>query len=486
MATSMKNRTLSRLTLLSALTATGLLAATPLTPSQAADASAPQAATGPKRHLQMGAGKSIIVDLPEDADEIYVADPAVANAVVRSARRLYVTGVGNGETTIFAMNKAGRQLAVLEISVGRDVAELNLLYASAIPGNDIHVQTVSGNIILTGSVANAGEAERALDIANGFMQNISTSSFTYSTAGASSSTFQGSSKVINSLVIRGLDQVSLRVLVTEIRRDVSKQLGINLGGTLSGASGSGSFTTSNAFGLNGTLANNALDAAWKVGSATFKSTIQAYERQGVARTLAEPTVTAVSGESAKFQAGGTVPVGQTTCTTTGCVTTYTQLPYGVSLNFTPVVLGAGRIQLHVATNVTDIDNSNEVGGTPGTRVRTNETTVELPSGGSIASAGLISTRSAQVINGTPGLRNLPIIGSLFRSRDFLREETELLIVVTPYIVHPVDPKQVVRPDQNFADSSDPHAWLLGRVNRIYSPAAGPTPAYSGKVGFITD
>jgi pilus assembly protein CpaC len=173
-----------------------------------------------------------------------------------------------------------------------------------------------------------------------------------------------------------------------------------------------------------------------------------------------------------------------------------QQPYGVSLGFTPVVLSSGRIQLRIATEVTDIDQSKQItlgeGGTnvsiPGFRTRKNETTVELPSGGSIASAGLISTETTQVINGVPGLMNLPILGALFRSRDFLRDETELLIVVTPYIVHPIDPGQVVKPDQNFTDATDPQSWLLGRVNRLYS-SAGSTQGlqnYNGKIGFINE
>ena len=228
---------------------------------------------------------------------------------------------------------------------------------------------------------------------------------------------------------------------------------------------------------------------------SFQASIQAFERVGVARTLAEPTVTAISGESAKFLAGGSVPVptGET-CTGVGvgCILCFGYQPYGVTLNFTPVVLSQGRIQLHVATEVTDIDNEKQItiAGTavPAFRTRRNETTVELPSGGSIASAGLISTQTAQAINGVPGLMNLPILGALFRSRDYQREETELLIIVTPYIVHAVDPHDVVKPDDSFADATDPQAWLLGRVNRLYSTTGNRSrsPDYSGKVGFIND
>jgi pilus assembly protein CpaC len=204
-------------------------------------------------------------------------------------------------------------------------------------------------------------------------------------------------------------------------------------------------------------------------------------------------VTAVSGESAKFLAGGTIPISNgETCSGGVCVLSFIQQPYGVTLNFTPVVLSPNRIQLHIGTEVTDIDTSTQITvaetSIPGFRTRKNETTVELPSGGSIVSAGLISSRTQQAINGVPGLMNLPVLGSLFRSRDYLRDETELLIVVTPYIVHAIDPQEAVRPDANFNEASDPQAWLLGRVNRIYSSSGAlqPMPGYSGRVGFITD
>jgi pilus assembly protein CpaC len=224
----------------------------------------------------------------------------------------------------------------------------------------------------------------------------------------------------------------------------------------------------------------------------LSATLQAFEREGVAHTLAEPTVTAVSGESAKFLAGGTIPIPTSEqCQSGVCQLGITQQPYGVTLNFTPVVLSQGRIQLRIATEVTDVDYATQltINGVsiPGFRTRNNMTTVELPSGGSIASAGLISTQTQQAINGFPALMNLPVLGALFRSRDYQRNETELLIVVTPYIVHAVDPNQVVRPDQNFQDASDPQTWFLGRVNRIYSTSQSlqPMPAYSGKIGFIT-
>jgi pilus assembly protein CpaC len=453
------------------------------------------------RNLQLGVGKSVIVDLPEEAGEIYVGDPKIANAIVRSARRVYISGVANGQTSIFALARDGRKIATIEVSVGRDVGELSSLLNAAIPGNDIHVRTVSDKIILTGSVASAEEAQKALDIASGFVDDPSvlpTSgaggvSISLGSGGSGSSGSGGNAvggsrgKVINSLTIRGLDQVSLRVTVAEIRREIVKQLGVNMSGT----GPNGSFTLENPFAINGAVTTSEGMLNWVKGGQSFSATLQAFERQGVAHTLAEPTVTAVSGESAKFLAGGTIPILNNVQCNPTCQYGFIQQPYGVTLNFTPVVLSQGRIQLRIATEVTDVDYATQITysgiSIPGFRTRNNTTTVELPSGGSIASAGLISTQTQQAVNGFPALMNVPVLGALFRSRDYQRNETELMIVVTPYIVHAIDPNQIVRPDQNFQDASDPQTWFLGRVNRIYSTSESlqPMPGYAGKIGFIT-
>ena len=446
---------------------------------------------GGVRTLQLGVGRSLIVDLPEDASEIFVGEPKVANAIVRSPRRLYVSTLAAGQTTIFALAADGRKIAVLEISVGRDVGELGKLLEAAIPGNDVHVRTVGESIILTGSVANAGEAQKAYDIATGFISSGGAAPAGGAAAG-------GAGKVVNSLMIRGLDQVTLKVTISEIRRNILKQLGVNIGGAgAAGSTGTNGLTNlniQNPFGVNG-LATSSSTASigWSVGNAQLAATLQAFEQQGVARTLAEPTVTATSGESAKFLAGGTYPIpGGETCTNGVCLLAINQQPYGVTLNFTPVVLSQNRISLRVATEVTEVDTTKTIqvngSGVPGFRTRRNETTVELPSGGSIASAGLISSQTQQAVSGLPGLMNLPVLGALFRSHDYLRQETELLIVVTPYIVHAIDPQNVTRVEQNLSDASDPQAWLLGRVNRLYSTSGTlqPMPGYSAKIGLITD
>ena len=227
-----------------------------------------------RKSLQLGVGRSVIVDLPQDATEIFIGDPKVANAVVRSARRLYVAAVANGQTTIFALAADGTKIAAIEVTVGRDIGELKELLDVALPGNEISVKTVADSIILIGSVASAGEAQKAVDIASGFIGDPATRT-TSSEGGATgqaqagatalsqqsttTSTPGSTGKVINSLTIRGLDQISLRVTISEIRRDIIKQLGVNMSGAGSGSNG---FTTSNPFTVNGVASATEATLGW--------------------------------------------------------------------------------------------------------------------------------------------------------------------------------------------------------------------------------
>jgi pilus assembly protein CpaC len=446
------------------------------------------------QRISMGVGKSKIVELPQDAAEIFVANPRVANAVVRSPRRLYIIGMDAGQTSVYAMDKQGRQIAALELSIGRDIGELQQILRAAMPAAAITARTVNDTIILTGAVDSAEEAQRAGDIAKGFGQRV----YGGVAPGAPGTSADG--LVVNTLTIRGRDQVMLKVTVAEISRDIAKQLGI----TTSSLSASwGAFTQYNPFAIKGVIAT-AVDGTTTALSAhnpenTLSATLQAFERYGVSRILAEPAVSAVSGESAKLTVGGEIPIpsAPTCAAATGsgavsCTGGAVFKDYGVTLRFSPVVLSEGRILLHLATEVTEIDTQTAatVFGTlvPGFLTRKNETTVEIPSGGSIASAGLLQTTSRQVINGLPVLLDLPVLGALFRSRDYQKQETELMIIVTPYIVKPVRPNEIAKPTDGFTDSTDPQAWLLGRVNQLYASPGNPQAItdYKGPVGFIQD
>ena len=234
---------------------------------------------------------------------------------------------------------------------------------------------------------------------------------------------------------------------------------------------------------------------------SVQATLRAMESAGVVRTLAEPNLTAISGESATFISGGEfpIPTGVTCQTTTAgaigqCVQTVSYKKFGISLNFTPVVLSEGRISLRVMTEVSEVSTENSLtggaGGTtiPSIKTRRAETTLEIPSGGSMAMAGLIQDQTKQAINGMPGLMQLPILGTLFRSRDFVNNQTELMVLVTPYVVRAVAQKDLSRPDDGFVNASDPQADLLGSINRIYGVPGRVEPIrnYRGSYGFITD
>lgn len=440
------------------------------------------------RKLDLSIGRSVVVDLPRDAKEVFVANPRVANAVVRSARKLFVIGVADGATSMFVLDAEGRQIAALEIAVGRDLNVLRQTLQTAIPRAQIEVKPAGNTIVLIGSVANASEATQATDIANAFV-------------GGSAGLFGGGrGNVINSLSIRGRDQVMVKVVVAEVSRKAIKQLGVNSTGEWRLGNFSLTPTIENPLPLSPqAISGTAIGAAFG-DRALF--TIRALERAGLSRVLAEPTVTAVSGESAKFTAGGEVPIpkGQNCqydiLNRQSCQLQLEYKPIGVALNFTPIVMSDNRISMRIATEVTELDFENQIriaGGDqaglnmPAFRVRKSDTTVELPSGGTLATAGLIQRVSRTSINGLPGLMNIPILGTLFRSRDYQREETELMIMATPYIAKPMEPGQVNRPDDGFVDAYDAQSVLLGRLNKIYGTNSGAVPrAYNGRVGFIAD
>lgn len=468
------------------------------TPAQIAAHAAEQGLLS--RRISMGVGKSVVIDLPGDASEVVVANPKIADAIVRTARQLYIVGVDAGQTTISAVGVDGRQIASLEISIGRDIGELSQLLRVALPKSNIAPRTINGTIILTGTVLSPAEARRAMDIANGFVS-------TQQQATAGNAQASGGGAVVNALTIQGEDQVMVKVTVAEVSRLVLKQLGVSSQGIGSDTllqGGWGELSVSNPYGINPPKSASLLRL---LGPNNTQLTLKAFERYGVARVLAEPSVTAVSGESAKLVVGGEIPVpsnfgaclfGNVSTAApgqaggTGCIPGITFKPYGVTLNFLPTVMSEGRILLHVNTEVTEVDRQNSYTyadvTVPGFRTRKHETSVELPSGGSIASAGLLLEKSEQAITGLPGLIDIPVLGALFRSRDYVRNETELLIIVTPFIVRPVSAQEIARPTDGFADASDPQAWLLGRVNRIYASRANPQiqQQFKSRVGFINE
>lgn len=456
------------------------------------------------RPLTLSVGRSVVVDLPRDAKEVFVANPAVANAVVRSTRKIFLIGVANGATSVFVMDAEGRQIASLEVNVGRDLNVLRQTLRGALPSARIDVKAAGDSILLTGHVAAASDAQQASDIAKAFVGQTAVGGTAGAAGAAATPASLVSGGVINALVIDGRDQVMLKVTVVEMARSTLKQLGINVSGSWSATEIASAFASGGMSAITGALGATGADISGSVTrttsgrngtrSSTVGGTLQALEQAGVARILAEPTLVAISGESATFQAGGEIPIVINSCTAgsgsgTQCVPTVSYKPYGVALSFTPIVLSEGRISLRVSTEVSEIDRDNQdvTTKTPAFRTRRSTTTVELPSGASMVTAGLISSQTSQTISGVPGLINLPILGALFRSRDFQRRDSELMLMVTPYIAKPMESAQVVRPDDNFHDASDPNTLLLGRLNRLYGVAGPARPGgLSNGFGFITD
>jgi pilus assembly protein CpaC len=465
------------------------------TPVSAADPAARMVATpsvqihGDKaaQFIPLGVSKGIVVDLPGDIKDVLVADPLIANAVVRTARRAYIIGVKAGQTNIYFFDAEGRQLMAFDIAVTRDLNGVRAALKRAMPDADITIEGLADGIMLSGSAGSPAESQQAYDLATRLAGD--------------------GVKVVNGITVRGRDQVMLKVTVAEIQRDIIKQLGIDLSASL-GTSQKILFANNNPFPVVGqALVNsNAITSTWRGVSASLR----AMERAGVIRTLAEPNLTAISGESATFLAGGEFPVpAGYTCTPAAvagqvgnCQYQIQWKKFGIGLNFTPIVMSEGRINLKVLTEASELSTDNQLTLTqaisssetttltiPSIKTRRAETTVEIPSGGTLAMAGMIHEQTKQQLNGMPGLMNLPVLGALFKSRDFVNRQSELVVLVTPYVVRAVAQKDLSRPDDGYADASDPATSLLGRFNRLYGTPGQDNPqekSYRGNVGFILD
>jgi pilus assembly protein CpaC len=434
------------------------------------------------RFLALGIGKSVVLDLPRDIKDVLVADPKIANAVVRSANRAYIIGSAVGQTNVVFFDADGQQIAAYDIAVKRDLNGVRAALKQTMPYAGIQIEGVGDGVMLTGSVSSPIEAQQAGDLAARLVG--------------------GADKVVNSIAVRGRDQVMLKVNVSEVRRDIVKQMGVDLSASMNYGTAVVNFNNSNpftAFGRPLVAANGASASAITKGLPSVTATMRAMESAGVVRTLAEPNLTAISGESATFIAGGEFPVpAGFTCDpiTHVCNTQISFKKFGISLNFTPVVLTEGRISLRVMTEVSELSNDNAITlnqngnalTVPSIRTRRAETTLEIPSGGSMAMAGLIQEQTKQAINGLPGLDQVPVLGALFRSQDFVNNETELMVLVTPFIVRAVAQKELSRPDDGFAPASDSQSTLLAQINQIYgiSGRVEPVGNYQGNFGFIID
>jgi pilus assembly protein CpaC len=480
--------------------------------------------SGASQRVKLGLNKSVVIDLPSDAYDILVANPAVADAVTRTARRIYLFGKAVGETNIFVFGPNGEQITSLDLAVERDVAGLEDYIKRFIPNSDITIELINDNVVLTGTVDTPLDAKRAAELAGIFVSGGEATTGQYSQTASGGSSDGGvaidnpdsarrTSQIVNLLQIIGEDQVTLKVTVAEVSRNVMKQLGVNLVASGSSDGLSWGAVSEPIYGLGKPLAQSGLSLTGDLLDSYFN----AMEQAGVMKTLAEPTLTAVSGEKATFKVGGEFNVvsGQSVSPPTpardsngdgvideaasfgGVTYEVAKIEYGIGLEFLPVVLSAGRISLKVRTSVSEPTTEGSIGLTANPlrlqgsnmlsiRKRLADTTVELPSGGSMVIAGLVRDDVRQAVNGLPGLTKIPVLGTLFRSRDFVRNETELVIIVTPYLVKPVARNALAKPDDNFNAASDGAGMFLGRVNRVYGTMKTDRPngRYHGMVGYI--
>jgi len=511
MTMSLEN-TLSRRAVRAASVLTAALAllladqAVPTVDFAAHAASAKVGANSTAQRIKLGLNKSIVVDLPSDAYDILVANPAVADAVTRTARRIYLFGKAVGETNIFVFGANGEQIVSMDLVIERDVSGLEDYLKRFIPNSEIKVELLNDNVVLTGTVETPLDAARAAKLAGVFVSGGEATTGQYSQTAAAGGDGGGvdinnpdaqrrTSQIVNLIQIIGEDQVTLKVTVAEVSRTVMKQLGVNLIGSGNSGGISWGAISDTISGLGKPLS----PSQFSIGNSVLDAYFNAMEQSGVMKTLAEPTLTAVSGQKATFKVGGefNLVTGQEVDPDNGSIAYQIErLEYGIGLEFEPVVLSPGRISLKIRTSVSEPTTEGSValsagGRRPGAnmlsiRKRLADTTVELPSGGSMMIAGLVRDDIRQAVGGLPGLSKIPVLGTLFRSRDFVRNETELVIIVTPYLARPVARTALAKPDDNFNAASDGAGMFLGRVNRVYGTMQTnkANGRYHGVVGFI--
>ena len=431
----------------------------------AAPAAAQPPAVRPTNDVAISVGTGRMVRLNGTMTDLFVANDSIADVQVRSANQIYVFGKSAGETTVFATDKAGRTIWSANVRVGTNIGSLDEFLSTAMPDAQISAQPVNGMVLLTGTVATPADVEEASRLVQSYVGK--------------------GTKVISRLKTATPQQVMLKVKIAEVSRTMLRNIGVNItsrdqtGGKVLGHFGRGdgvgefdgdTFTFdrpagTTTFGLIGRLLG--LEVAGALDLA---------ENNGLVTTLAEPTLSALSGETASFLAGGEFPIAISNGLN-GTSIEFKQ--FGVSLAFTPFVLEGGRISMRVRPEVSELSSAGAIKlsgyEVPALTVRRAETTVELGSGQAFMIGGLLSNSGNNTIEKTPFLGNLPVIGALFRSNGFKKSETELVIVVTPYLVQPVSANQIALPTDGFRSATTGERVMLGQDQGRASGMPTPRP-----------
>jgi len=453
--------------------------------------------------IDLPLNKAAVVELPRDARDVLVANPNIADAVIRTPRQVYLLGMTVGKTNVFFFDGNGNEILDLEVSVATDVSQLQSMLDRYIGNGSVRAEAVDDQIVLTGSVESASRADQALKLAQRWVETPES--------------------VFSMVSISGNEQVMLKVRVVEMQRTVLKQLGVNIDsrtnfgeidpniGEAGGFENLQQFGTDNGYAIAGSAQGGlsagiqATNFVGNVLQSSIRAQLDAFERVGIVRTLAEPNLTAITGEAANFLAGGEfpVPVGRDD---EGNILIEFK-PFGVGLGFTPLVVSEDRISLKISTEVSELTNqgaltfqgstvTNDEGQTfvvpgltiPALNVRRAETTVELPSGGSLVMAGLIQEETRQNLEGLPGVKDIPVLGQLFRSRDYESQETELVVIVTPYLVNPTSADRLQTPADGYRTAPDANTILLGQLNRVYKAPGADVEgqAWRGPYGYVME
>jgi pilus assembly protein CpaC len=418
------------------------------------------------RAIPIVLNKSRALHLPSGVADIIVANPQIADVVVRTPGLAYVLGKQVGETNIVFVDAGGRQAGSADVAVTLDVDAIQAAFRQAFPTEQVELVPANQAVALRGSVATPAVADAMRQLARQFVAN--------------------DAQVVNMLRVGSEQQVLLRVRVAEVSRQVVKQLGFNsqfqtrdsdivstIGRTFAGASPT-PFGT-----IAGQIFFNTFDR--------LRLTLEALEQTGLVKTLAEPNLTAISGENASFLVGGEfpIPVPQDANTIT---IAFKQ--FGIRLIFTPVVLGPSLISLKIGTEVSQLSDNGAVSlgaiRIPALSVRRAETTVELPSGGSLVIGGLLQNNINTAIEGLPALKDVPVLGALFRSTKFQRDETELVITVAPLLTRPVDSAALALPTDGFGPSNDINLFILERLHALYRGGQAPSGFIRGPLGFVLE
>ena len=417
------------------------------------------------------------ITMPVDVRDVVVADPTVADVLIKTPRLVYLIGSKVGDTNAIFLDAAGHQVLKLDIRVDRDLTALRSALSSMVPGTDIKVATLGQDLVVSGDMPTAAIADSARQLARRFVEK--------------------DENLINMMKVTSAQQVVIKVKVAEVQRSVTKQLGIDFLATHStrarlGTGGAtGALSTVDGIGAN---VAGLLTKPFSVSQMLYAgalTTVEALEENQLLNILAEPNLTAVSGEPASFLAGGEYPA-PTGMDSSGNISISFK-PFGVSLAFTPIVLNNGRISLRIATEVSELSPDNGIvltapGGNTvtiqGLAVRRAQTTVEIPSGGSMMLGGLLSNDARNTAKGAPGLKDIPVLGALFRSTDFLRGETELVVIATPYIVRPTPPAALSAPTDGFAPASDLDTFFFNGLYARYGAGKSGLEKPDRSAGYI--